>query len=195
MLRRTMTAVTAAIAVGIVSSPAIATPGAIWAEDRPRDKFVGDEALRDVRDPLANHRMRADRSNALRGSFENCPHDYDVLHYDLSFNELNESAGGPRRRGGDRLRLAHRQPDVHRSRSDVPADRGQRAPGLHDAALVQPRPPTCSTCSSRRRPTPGDTVSVDVAYSGLPANEGGVAGSADSGSTSSRRTPSRWEWA
>ena len=160
------------LAAWIASGSAFATPGAVWSENHPRDKFVGDEALRNVRDPLANHRARADRSNVLRGSFENCPHDYDVLHYDLTFNELNESAGGL-----DAVTVIDFVSQVDNLTS---IDLDLTSQLTVSSVLLDSTTPLAFSHAADvlnvqfvALPDSGDTVSIDVAYSGLPANEGG----------------------
>ncbi len=76
-------------AAAAFAPPARAHPGAQWAEASARDRLIGDVPLLDVRDPLANLRRAAEPGNALRGSFDGCPHDFDVLHYDLTFTTVD----------------------------------------------------------------------------------------------------------
>ena len=68
--------------------PAVAD-GAGWAPESPRCRLLGDEALRDPRDPLVNLRARSEPGNGLRGVFDGCPHEFDVLHYELNFSEIS----------------------------------------------------------------------------------------------------------
>jgi aminopeptidase N len=172
MFCRFPVATTVILVAWLASSPAFGAPGAVWSEHHPRDKFVGDEALRDVRDPLANHRARADRSNVLRGNFENCPHDYDVLHYDLSFYELNELAGAL-----DAVVVIDFESRVDNLASIVLDLTSQLT--VSSVLLDSTTPLAFSHVGDVLNvqfvalPDSGDVVSIDVAYSGPPWNEGG----------------------
>jgi aminopeptidase N len=172
MLRLFRATVAVALAFCVVSAPAFATPGARWWDGHPRDRFVGDEFLRDVRDPIANHRARVDRPNALRGALENCPHDYDVLHYDLTFYELNELANS--------LDAVTVIDFVSRVDALASIDLDLTSQLTVSSVLLESVTPLAFShvgdvlnVQFAAPPDSGDTVSIEVSYAGLPWNEGG----------------------
>ncbi|MGH2571392.1 MAG: M1 family metallopeptidase, partial [bacterium] len=172
MLRLHRAAAAAAFAACLAGETALASPGAFWAESHPRDRFVGDEFLLDIRSPVANHRARVDRPPGLRGGFENCPHDYDVLHYDLTFHELHETDGT--------LDAVTRIDFVSRVDGLASIDLDLTSQLVVSQVLLDGVTPLAFAHANdvldvqfAAPPDSGDTVSIDVAYSGPPWNEGG----------------------
>jgi aminopeptidase N len=163
-----------AIAVAC-AGPAGAKPGPQWAADSPRDRLIGDEALIDVRDPWANLRQRTEPSNRLRGVFDGCPHDFDVLHYDLSFSDVNWSA--QTLTGNTIVRFVSRIDDLSSVELDF-------KPNLTVSSVLQESTtPLAFTHAGdileitlAAPADSADTVSVDVAYSGTPWHEAGAGG-------------------
>lgn len=169
MFRLSLTTVCAVL---VACASASAAPGARWWDGHPRDRFVGDEFLRDVRDPVANHRARVDRPPVLRGGFENCPHDYDVLHYDLTFHELNELSGVL-----DAVAVIDLEARVDALAS---IDLDLTSQLTVSSVLLESATPLAFThvddvlnVQFTAQPDSGDTVSIEIAYAGPPWNEGG----------------------
>ncbi|MEZ5063687.1 MAG: M1 family aminopeptidase [bacterium] len=143
-----------------------------WAPESPRCRLLGDEALLDARDPLANLRSRQEAGNALRGVFDGCPHDFDVLHYDLNFSSLNI----------DTQTIAGNTVVTFESTIDGLAsiDLDLMSPLVVASVSGPGGVPLAFTHASDvlsiTLATPidtGMTSTVDVAYSGTPWNEGG----------------------
>ncbi len=152
---------------------AFAAPGARWAGDHPRDKLIGDEALVDPWDPTANLRKRTEPGHLLlRGSFENCPHDYDVLHYEINFSSFTTNSNFL---SGHTIIEFESEVDLL---SSIHLD--LMAPLSVSSVLLDGITPLgfsqsgdSLTVNFAALPDSGDTVSIDVAYSGQPWNEGG----------------------
>ena len=155
----------------LVPSLSWAAPGPSWPGESAGCRLVAGERLIDPRDPLANLRQRDEASNAVAGAFDGCPHDFDVLHYDLSFSSLDVATTtieGVARitlqaevDGLASVDLDLKAPLVVSAVDQVP---GSALPFSHvgDVLTVQfPAPPDS-----------GDVVVIDVAYGGVPWNEG-----------------------
>ncbi|MCA9752236.1 MAG: hypothetical protein KC591_08610, partial [Gemmatimonadetes bacterium] len=143
-----------------------------WAPESPRCRLLGDEALLDARDPLVNLRSRHEAGNAVRGAFDGCPHDFDVLHYDLNFSSLNI----------DTQTIAGNTVVTFESAIDGLAsiDLDLMSPLVVASVTGPGGVPLAFTHASDvlsiTLATPidtGMTSTVDVAYSGTPWNEGG----------------------
>jgi aminopeptidase N len=149
---------------------AAAAPG--WAPESPRCRLLGDEALRDPRDPLANLRARSEAGNRLRGVFDGCPHDFDVLHYELNFSEIDFDSLTIT--GNTVVTIEAKVDGLTSIDLDLKAPlvvSGVEGPGavplafthVADNLEIQLAAPADS----------GDTLAIDVAYGGTPWNEGG----------------------
>jgi aminopeptidase N len=137
----------------------------------PRCRLVEGQALLDPRDPIANLRRRAEAGNALRGAFDGCPHDFDVLHYDLSVSDFD--IGAETLSGTTTITLE--------SKVDALAsiDLDLRAPLVVSSVDLLPATPLpfthagdVLTVDFPAPPDSGDVLSVSVAYAGQPWSEG-----------------------
>lgn len=144
----------------------------VWAPEDPRCRMLGDEALIDPRAPQANVRARHDATPALRGELENCPHEFDVLHYDLTFDTID--VPGATLAGHTVVRLESEQDALAAIDLDLSS-----ALTVSSVQLL-PATPLAFTHAADvlsiqfggAAPDSGDTVSVDVTYSGTPVHEG-----------------------
>lgn len=158
----------------LAALPAVAgaAPGGQWSAADIRHRLVEGEKLADPRDPLSNYRKRTEGSHAFRGAVDGCPHDYDVLHYELNFNSLDPAVANL---DGNTVILLEATVDGLTSIdlnltsqltvSSVTVTPNGLASFSHASDLL--------TVNFTSAANTGDSVSVDVAYSGLPANEGG----------------------
>ena len=169
---RTIRAGAALVALALLlPAPSSAAPGPVWAGDHPRDRLIGDEPLADPWDPMRNYRRRSEPAHALSGIYQNCPHDYDVLHYELNFSSFTTNSNWL---DGHTVIDLEVQVDALASIdldltsqlvvSSVVRDGSTSLAfsQLGDVLTVQFVAP----------PDSGDTVSVDVSYAGVPWNEG-----------------------
>jgi hypothetical protein len=160
-----------ALAIALAaSSPAWSVPGPQWAADSPRDRFLGDEALLDPRDPWVNVRARSEAGNRLRGVFDGCPHDFDVLHYELFFSNVDLFTQNLA--GHTVVQFVSRIDNL----SSVDLD---FKPNLVVSSVLQGITPLAFThvgdvlhINLSAPADSGDVVAVDVAYAGTPWNEG-----------------------
>ncbi|HMB67684.1 MAG TPA: hypothetical protein VKU85_00180, partial [bacterium] len=149
-----------------------AAPGAQWADPGPGCKRVAGEALLDPADPLANWRARNEpRNGAFAAAIDGCPHDFDVIHYEINFNSVN--------------------PNVPNLDGNTVIDLESTVDGLTSIGLNLTSQLTVSsvtvtpngsagfshvgdvlTVNLVSAANTGDPLTVDVAYSGAPANEG-----------------------
>ena len=151
-----------------------AAPGPSWPADSPRCRLIEGQALVDPRDPLANFRADTEGSNAIRGAFDGCPHDFDVLHYSLSFSTVDIATST----------LVGHTVVTFLSRVDaLPSIALDLRPPLAVSAVTLGGSPIpfshvgeVLTISFPAPPDSGDTVAVDVAYSGVPWHEPGPGG-------------------
>jgi len=165
-----------AFLVGFAAFPRVAdaAPGALWPErHRLVDVLPGDEPLRNPRDPAQNARARSEAGNALRGSFENCPHDYDALHYQITFSSVDENAGTLT--GVTTILLESSVASL------ASIDLDLKAPLVVSSVLRDGVTPLAFshagdvlTVTFDVPAALGDTVSVDVAYGGVPYHEVGL---------------------
>jgi aminopeptidase N len=160
-----------ALAAGAVAGAAAAGPRPEWPAESPRCRLLGDEPLLDPRDPLANYRSRAEAGNRLRGSFDGCPHDFDVLHYDLVFDSID--IGTTTIAGTTSITfeavldgLAAIDLDL----TDQLTVSSVTGPGAVPLAFAHASDVLSITLAAPA--AAGDTITVDVAYSGVPENEG-----------------------
>ena len=153
------------------SSPAFSVPGPQWAADSPRDKLLGDERLRDPRDPLSNLRARREAGNQLRGVFDGCPHAFDVLHYELFFSNVDLFTQNLT--GHTVVRFVSRVDNLASVELDF-------KPNLTVSSVLEESITPLSfthvgdvlDIDLSAPADSGDTVAVDVSYSGTPWNEG-----------------------
>jgi aminopeptidase N len=163
---------TAATLLLLVPPSLLAASGPRWSPDHPRDKLIGGEPLLDVRDPSANYRSLGIAPAAARGVFDGCPHDFDVLHYELNFSEVDIDA----------FNLAGNTVITLRSEVDgLTSIELDFKPNLTVSSVLQESvtPLTFShvddvlTIELAAPADSGETLSVDIAYAGTPWNEGG----------------------
>jgi aminopeptidase N len=151
-----------------VAAAAVELPGDPY---HPRDRLIGDEALLDPWDPLANWRMRSEPRHALPGPFENCPHDYDVLHYELNFSSFDHLSNYLD--GHTVIDFVSRVDALGSIDLDLTSQ-------LTVSSIVRDGTDSLSysqvgdvlNVQFAAPPDSGDTVSIDVAYEGVPWNEG-----------------------
>ncbi|NNE42596.1 MAG: T9SS type A sorting domain-containing protein [Gemmatimonadetes bacterium] len=149
----------------------LAAPGGQWAPVDVRHRLVEGEQLVDPRTPLTNYRTRTEASHAVRSAVDGCPHDFDVLHYELNFNSLtaeNVNLDGNTvidlESAVDGLASIDLNFTSQMTVSSVTVTPNGLASFSHVADVL--------TVNLTTAADTGDTVSVDVAYSGLPWNEG-----------------------
>lgn len=173
MLRTSAGARLAAVALlsPFAFESADALPRTHWAGESPRCKLLGEEAIRDPSDPFAQLRARTEPANGLRGTFAGCPHDYDVLHYDLQFSDIDpavQTFSGVTEvtfeSQVDALGSIHLDLTSQLIVAGVTDGGGLPLAFTHAADSLQ--------VTFTTPPDSGDTASVTVAYSGMPANEG-----------------------
>lgn len=153
------------------AGPALALPGPQWAGDSPRDRLIGDAALFDARDPLGNVRRGAEPANRIRGTFDGCPHDFDVLHYDVT---ITSAVVATQTLTGHTVVTF-----VSRANGLASIDLDFKPNLVVSSVLQESVTPLSFThvgdVLGITLDTPvndADTVSVDVTYSGTPWNEG-----------------------
>lgn len=150
---------------------AAAAPGPHWPEPSPRCHLVAGERLLDPRDPLANLRQRSEPGNALAGSFDGCPHDYDVLHYALAFPSLDVGAGTLA--GVAEITLEAKLDGLASIDLDLKAPLSVSAVDLSGGgALPFVHAGDVLTVTFPAPPDSGDVLTVQVTYGGTPWNEG-----------------------
>lgn len=157
-------------------SRAVPAPPA-WAAEHPRCRLLGDEPLINPRAPVANVRARTDRAGTAptdisRGAFEGCPHDFDALHYDINFSDIDISTVSLT--GNTVLRMESQLDALASIDLDLVSSLT-----VSSVLLDSITPLTFSHVADvlniqfgASAPDSGDTVSVDIAYSGPPTNEG-----------------------
>jgi aminopeptidase N len=152
--------------------PGAAAPGGTWGGHTARHRLVAGEALADPRDPLAGWRSRTEPAHAVSRAADGCPHDFDVLHYELNFANLDPSVSNLN--GHTVITLASTidglsQVDLNLTSqltvSAVTVTPNGSAGFTHAADVLG--------VSLAAPANTGDSVVVEVTYSGLPANEGG----------------------
>lgn len=164
----------AAVLAVLVALPASApaAPKVEWADISAQCRLVEGERLLDPRDPRANLRSRQEPGNALAGVFDGCPHDYDVLHYSLSFQDVDVATSTIQ--GVTRITLEAKVDALASIALDLKAPLvvssvdlvpGGPVPFSHAADVL--------TVTFPAPPDSGDVVALDVAYGGVPWNEGG----------------------
>lgn len=158
-------------ASGAAVGAANAVPDTLWPADL-HCRIVEGQALVDPRDPLANYRRSAEASNVVRGSFDGCPHDFDVLHYDLSFSSVDVPTST----------LTGHTVVTFESRVDaLPSIALDLKPPLTVSGVTLNASPIpfshvgdVLTLTFPAPPDSGDTLAVDIAYSGVPWHEPGL---------------------
>lgn len=164
----------AALAVLVLLLPALtaADPGPTWAGLDPRHRLVAGEPLLDVRDPLVNLRSRAEPAHGLRALVDGCPHDYDVLHYDLAFHDLDPNV--PSLDGNTVIVLEARVDALTSVEFDLTSQLTVSAVTVTPNGLAWfSHVSDVLTVDLASPADTGDTLSVEVAYAGPPWNEGG----------------------
>ncbi len=169
--RAASAAVFALAATLAVAIPARSAPGPVWADESPRCKLIGDAALLDPHDPLVNVRRQHEPGLALAGSFDGCPHSFDVLHYDLTFTNVN--VGAQNLTGHTIIQLESKTNGLSQIALDF-------KPNLVVSAVTQGVTPLAFThvgdvltVTLAAPINNGVVVSIDVAYSGTPWHEPG----------------------
>ncbi len=150
---------------------AAAAPRVDWPESSPRLPLVEGERLLDPRDPLANLRQRSEPGNALAGSFDGCPHDYDVLHYSLDFSSID--VGAQTIAGVTEITLEAKVAALASIDLDLKAPLVVSAVDLvGGGALPFAQVGDVLTVTFAAPPDSGDVLGVRVTYGGVPWNEG-----------------------
>ncbi len=160
-----------ALLPALAPSPAAAAPGPVWAGDHPRDRLIGEGPIGDPWDPVADVRRRSEPRVTLRGTFDNCPHDYDVLHYEINFSSFDWDS--PEMDGHtviDFRSMVNGLASIDLDLMEPMAVSSIVRDGVTPLAFSQLG--DVLTVQFVAAPDSGDTVSIDVAYSGKPWNEG-----------------------
>ncbi len=154
-----------------VAASARATPGPVWADESPRCKMIGDAALLDPRTPLANLRRQHAPAAGMRGALDGCPHDFDVLHYDLTFTTVDVST---------QTLVGHTIVQLEAKTNGLASIALDFKPNLVVSSVVQGVTPLAFThvgdvltITLAAPINDGDVVSVDIAYGGTPWHEPG----------------------
>ncbi|MFN8180017.1 MAG: M1 family aminopeptidase [bacterium] len=155
----------------ISATPGAAALGPAWRGDSPRCRLVAGQALLDPRDPLANLR-REEAANTLRGAFDGCPHDFDVLHYSLSFSDVDATAHTLT--GHTVITFVSLVNGLSSIDLDLKAPLVVTAVTRNGSPLPFTHPADVLTISFPAPPNAGDTLAVDVAYTGTPWHEPGI---------------------
>lgn len=177
---RSRAALLALLAAVLASASAFAVPVApAWPEPHPRCHLLGDEALIDPRAPETNVRSRSRSAPPARlGTLEGCPHSYDVIHYDLNFDTVD--AATQTLAGHTVIDLISREDALASIDLDLMAPLVVSAVDLvgGGALAFSHAADTLTIQFGAAAPDSGDTVSVDVTYSGTPYHEptGGFGG-------------------
>ena len=120
---------------------------------------------------MADVRRRGEPRVALRGTFDNCPHDYDVLHYEINFSSFDWDS--PEMDGHtviDFRSMVNGLASIDLDLMEPMAVSSIVRDGVTPLAFSQLG--DVLTVQFVAAPDSGDTVSIDVAYSGKPWNEG-----------------------
>ena len=167
-----------------------AAPGPSWPADSPRCRSHRRTGARGSARSSRELPRRHRGSNAIRGAFDGCPHDFDVLHYSLSFSTVDIATST----------LVGHTVVTFLSRVDaLPSIALDLRPPL--AAVRGHAGRVADPVLARRRgahhqlpapPDSGDTVAVDVAYSGVPWHEPGPGGFGGFWFAPFPPPPSRW---
>jgi len=143
----------------------------VWAPENPRCRLLGDEALLDPRSPVANVRARHGRSPGARGVLEGCPHSFDALHYELNFSSFDVSTTSIA--GNTVITLVAQENALASIDLDLTSSLTVSSVTLGGSPLAFSHAADVLTVQfGGAAPDSGDTVAVDVAYSGVPENEG-----------------------
>ena len=172
-MRSPATAVLGAVLLTTIAAASLEAVGPRWASEHPRDRLVGDGPIRDARDPWSGFRAQSEAGNAIAGTFDGCPPRLrrPPLRAELRFpgRETRVSLDGVTtivfESQVDALASIDLDLTTQLTVSSILLDGVTPLAFSHlgDVLNVQ----------FTAQPDSGDTVSIDVAYSGVPWNEGG----------------------
>ncbi|MDP6529223.1 MAG: M1 family aminopeptidase [Gemmatimonadota bacterium] len=155
-----------------LSSGALAAPRPAWSGDHPRDRLLAGLRVPDARDPWSALRTGTEGARAHRGVLEGCPHDYDVLHYELNFSQVDIS--GTNLEGNTVVRFVSMASGLASVVLDLTSELTvYSVTEVGGSALAFTHASDALDITLAAAAGMGDTVSVDISYGGTPENEGG----------------------